>query len=125
MPGGGTNNVEIAVCSIPALLGMKGHAVNGRYKQKDACDIYYCFRNYPSGVAALAQDCRRLLEYPSGVKGYGFINEKFDAPDGYGPMCVKNFVVESKLLVDRPAEQWRQDAFGQADQWLRALSLRR
>ena len=36
MPNGGTNKVEIAVCSIPALLAMKGHAVNGRYKQKDS-----------------------------------------------------------------------------------------
>jgi hypothetical protein len=125
MPGGGTNNVEIAVCSIPALLAMKGHAVNGRYKQKDAYDIYYCVRNYPTGVAALAQDCRPLLEYPSGAKGYGFINEKFDAPDGYGPTCVKNFVEESKLLGDRAAEQWQQDAFGQVDEWLRALGLRR
>ena len=26
MPNGGTNRVEIAVCSIPALLAMKGHA---------------------------------------------------------------------------------------------------
>ena len=34
--------------SIPALLAMKGHAVNGRYKQKDAYDIYYCIRNYPT-----------------------------------------------------------------------------
>jgi hypothetical protein len=41
MPGGGTNRVEIAVCSIPALLAIKGHAVNGRCKQKDAYDIYY------------------------------------------------------------------------------------
>jgi hypothetical protein len=36
MPAGGTNRVEIAVCSIPALLAMKGHATVGRYKQKDA-----------------------------------------------------------------------------------------
>jgi hypothetical protein len=27
MPAGGTNRVEIAVCSIPALLAMKGHAI--------------------------------------------------------------------------------------------------
>jgi hypothetical protein len=52
MPNGGTNKVEIAVCSIPALLAMKGHAVNGRYKQKDSYDIYYCVRNYPGGVAS-------------------------------------------------------------------------
>ena len=36
MPAGGTNRVEVAVCSIPALLAMKGHALEGRYKQKDA-----------------------------------------------------------------------------------------
>ena len=42
MPKGGKNEVEIAVCSIPALLAMKGYALNGRYKQKDAYDIYYC-----------------------------------------------------------------------------------
>ena len=29
MPAGGTNRVEIAVCSIPALLAMKGHAIEG------------------------------------------------------------------------------------------------
>lgn len=39
MPMGGTNRVEVAVCSIPALLAMKGFALNGRYKQKDAYDI--------------------------------------------------------------------------------------
>lgn len=36
MPTGGTYRVEIAVCPIPALLAMKGHAIEGRYKQKDA-----------------------------------------------------------------------------------------
>lgn len=34
MPEGGKNTVEIAVCSIPALLAMKGYALNGRHKQK-------------------------------------------------------------------------------------------
>ena len=32
MPAGGNNRVEIAVCSIPALLAMKGHALHGRHK---------------------------------------------------------------------------------------------
>ena len=67
MPAGGTNRVEIAVCSIPALLAMKGHAVEGRYKQKDAYDIYYCIRNYPDGPEALAEACRPLLEHASGA----------------------------------------------------------
>jgi hypothetical protein len=124
MPAGGTNRVEIAVCSIPALLAMKGHAVEGRYKQKDAYDIYYCVRNYPGGPEALAEACRPLLEHASGAKGFGFIAGKFDSAEGFGPTCVRKFVEETKLLGDRSPDQWQQDAFGQVDAWLRILGLR-
>lgn len=124
MPAGGTNCVEIAVCSIPALLAMKGHAVQGRYKQKDAYDIYYCIRNYPGGVEALAEACRPLVEYASGAEGYRFIAEKFDTVDGYGPTCVRRFVENTDILGERTPEQWQRDAFGQVDAWLRALGLR-
>jgi hypothetical protein len=124
MPSGGTNQVEIAVCSIPALLAMKGYAIHNRLKQKDAYDIYYCIRNYPDGIGALAKDCLPLLNLPSGATGYGFINEKFDVVDGFGPTCVRNFVQESKILGDRTPDQWQQDAFGQVDAWLRAVGVR-
>jgi hypothetical protein len=45
MPDGYRNRVQIAVASIPALLAMKGFALQLRQKQKDAYDIYYCVRN--------------------------------------------------------------------------------
>lgn len=124
MPDGGTNRVEIAVCSIPALLAMKGHALAGRYKQKDAYDIYYCVRNYPQGIAALAQECRQLLGYASGERGFRHIAEKFDSFDGYGPSCVRRFVEDTQALGDRTPEQWQQDAFGQIDALLRAMAMR-
>ena len=124
MPEGGTNKVEIAVCSISALLAMKGHALKGRLKQKDSYDIYYCVRNYPGGIAALANDCRPLMNHPSGAQGYGYINEKFDTLEGFGPTCVRKFVEESNVLGDRTPDQWQQDAFGQVNEWLRALGLR-
>ncbi|WP_078864218.1 nucleotidyl transferase AbiEii/AbiGii toxin family protein [Streptomyces sp. AcH 505] len=124
MPDGGTNRVEVAVCSIPALLAMKGHALNGRHKQKDAYDIYYCIRNYPDGIEALADGCKPVLEHASGVQGYKFISDKFDSPDGYGATCVRKFVAETAILDGRTPEQWQQDAFGQVDAWLRALGLR-
>jgi Nucleotidyl transferase AbiEii toxin, Type IV TA system len=124
MPAGGTNRVEIAVCSIPALLAMKGHAIEGRYKQKDAYDIYYCIRNYPDGIEALADACRPLLDHASGERGYRFIANKFDTVDGYGPICVRRFVEDTDVLGDRTPDQWQQDAFGQVDAWLRALGLR-
>lgn len=124
MPDGGPNRVEIAVCSIPALLAMKGHALQNRLKQKDAYDIYYCIRNYPGGPDALAEACRPLLEHASAARGYGFIVEKFDGVDGYGPDRVRRFVQDTNALGNRTADQWQQDAFGQVDAWLRALGLR-
>jgi hypothetical protein len=40
MPDGRPNRVEVLVASIPALLVMKGFALDGRDKPKDAYDIY-------------------------------------------------------------------------------------
>ncbi|MEP7457499.1 nucleotidyl transferase AbiEii/AbiGii toxin family protein [Phyllobacterium sp. SB3] len=124
MPEGGTNRVEVAVCSIPALLAMKGHALNGRHKQKDAYDIYYSIRNYPDGIEALAEACRPLLDQKSGARGYQYIADKFDALEGYGATSVRKFVAETDILDGRTPEQWQQDAFGQVDAWLRAVGLR-
>jgi Nucleotidyl transferase AbiEii toxin, Type IV TA system len=125
MPDGGPNRVEIAVCSIPALLAMKGHALQNRLKQKDAYDIYYSVRNYPGGPEALAEACRPLLGEESAARGYGYIAEKFDRPEGYGPDRVRRFVQGTRILGDLTLDQWQQDAFGQVDAWLRALGLRR
>lgn len=124
MPDGGTNRVEIAVCSIPALLAMKGHALVGRYKQKDAYDIYYCIRNYPGGINALAEECQPLLAHASGVLGFQHIAEKFDVFEGHGPTCVRRFVQDTDALGERTPEQWQQDAFGQVDALMRAMGLR-
>ncbi|MBB5607914.1 MULTISPECIES: nucleotidyl transferase AbiEii/AbiGii toxin family protein [unclassified Janthinobacterium] len=124
MPGGGTNKVEIAVCSIPAFLAMKGHAMHGRHKQKDAYDIYYCVRNYPNGIDALAEKCMELLSQESGKQGYTFINQKFDTVEGYGPSCVKNFVSDSGVLDGRTPAEWQQDAYGQVDALMHAMRLR-
>lgn len=124
MPDGLPNRVEIAVASIPALLAMKGFAIHGRHKQKDAYDIYYCVRNHPDGVEALAEACRPLLALEGGEAGYRHIAAKFDHPDGYGPTCVRRFVEASQILGERSPDQWQADAFGQVDTWLRALGLR-
>ena len=124
MPKGGTNKVMIAVASIPALLAMKGFALDGRYKQKDAYDVYFSIRNYPGGIDALAADCRPLLEHESGRAGFAHIIAKFDTPDGYGPICVRNFVEGSDILDGREPDEWQQDAFGQVDAWARSLGLR-
>lgn len=124
MPNGGANRVEIAVCSIPALLAMKGHALNGRLKQKDAYDVYFCVRNYPGGIAELAEACRPLFTEKSAALGFAHINAKFETLESYGPTSVRLFVQGSRILGDRTPDQWQQDAFGQVDALLRELRLR-
>ena len=124
MPGGATNRVRVAVASIPALLAMKGFALDGRYKQKDAYDVYYCIRNFPGGPDVLAAACRPLLAHEDAVAGYGHINSKFESLESLGPISVKKFVEETDVLQERTADQWQQDAFRQVDAWLRALGLR-
>ncbi|MCT7018509.1 hypothetical protein M1736_24035, partial [Salmonella enterica subsp. enterica serovar Saintpaul] len=61
---------------------------------------------------------------PSGERGFRYIAEKFDAFEGYGPTCVRCFVEDTHALGDRTPEQWQQDAFGQIDALLRAMTLR-
>jgi hypothetical protein len=123
MPDGGRNRVEIAVASIPALLAMKGHALVGRQKRKDAYDVYYCIRNYEGGPAALAEACRPLLEFTEARQGFNGIAEKFAQIDTIGPVWVRQFVENTRAMGDRTPEQWQTDAHGQVQAWLAALGI--
>lgn len=124
MPNGAKNKVQISVCSIPAFLAMKGHALNGRYKQKDAYDIYYCIVGFDGGIEQLTKLCLPILSFESGAIGFNHILDKFEKLDSFGPVCVREFVTGSKILDGRTPAQWQQDAFGQVDALLRALALR-
>jgi hypothetical protein len=123
MPDGRPNRVEILVASIPALLVMKGFALDGRDKPKDAYDIYYCVRNFPGGPAALAEACRPLLEDPVVRDGYSRIAAKFDTEDAFGPHTVSRFLGESGGFEGMNPEQVRVDAHRQVRAWLESLEL--
>ena len=123
MPDGGSNRVQIAVASIPALLAMKGHAIANRHKAKDAYDIYYCIRNFPGGTGALVAAIGPLLAFETARRGYLHIAEKFRHPGDFGPTLVRRFVDRPEMLAERTIEQWQQDAFGQVDAWRTALGL--
>lgn len=103
---------------------MKGFALNNRLKSKDAYDIYFCIRNYEGGVSALAAACQPLISHQTAHEGFAHIAAKFRELDHYGPKAVRAFVEESQILAGRSADQWQQDAFGQVDEWVRAMRLR-
>ena len=124
MPGGGRNYVHVPVASIPALLAMKGYAITNRMKSKDAYDIYFSVRNFPTGLDGLVAAATPFLEIGAAKKGYLQISDKFRSVDDFGPVSVWEFVKNSDAQGERTADQWRQDAFGQVDVWLTALGLR-
>ena len=77
MPDGRPNQVELLVATIPALLVMKGYALVGRNKQKDAYDIYFSVRNFAGGHSRLVVECAPLLSDEVARKGYEHIASKF------------------------------------------------
>jgi hypothetical protein len=121
MPDGRGNKVELLVATIPALLVMKGYALVGRDKKKDAYDIYFSVRNYGGGPKALARECTGLLGDPVATAAYRNIADKFGEEGGFGPSTVRMFLEESDALGDMSPEQIQLDAFMQVSEFVRHL----
>ncbi len=123
MPDGRPNTVELRVASIPAFLVMKGYALVGRDKHKDAYDIYFSVREFEGGPKALADACRPLLEDPVALGGYKRIAEKFENDVAFGPVTVRRFLSDSHALGAMTVEQVQVDAFRQVRAWLDHLGF--
>ena len=125
MPDGRTNQVELLVATIPALLVMKGYALVGRDKKKDAYDIYFSARNFGGGPAALALECAKLMEDVVARKGYEHIASKFRHADDFGPKTVRLFLEESAALGEMTPEQVQTDAFMQVSDLLKRIGFQK
>lgn len=123
MPDGRRNTVELRVASIPALLVMKGYALAGRDKRKDAYDIYFSVRAFEGGADALADACRPLLSDPVALKGFQHIAGKFGDDAAFGPVTVRQFLNDSAALGEMTADQVQVDAFLQVRAWLNRIGL--
>ena len=125
MPDGRPNTVELSIASIPALLVMKGYALCGRDKMKDAYDIYYSVRNYPGGPVNLAVACKPLLDDKIASEGFCLLASKFREREDFGPVTVRKFLEEaSPEFTNMEPEQVQTDAFGQVDAFVNALGIR-
>lgn len=124
MPDGRQNTVKLRVASIPALLVMKGYALIGRDKPKDAYDIYYAVKHYEDGIEALGDACGALLRNDVARAAYQNIAGKFTNQDDFGPQTVRKFLAESGATQGMTEAQIVQDAFAQVDAWLRRLGFK-
>jgi hypothetical protein len=123
MPDGRQNAVDLRVASIPALLVMKGYALVGRDKQKDAYDIYFSVRSFEPDVDALAAECMRLIDDPIALAGFRHIGSKFRHETDFGPTTVRAFLAGSGPFADMTHEQVQIDAFRQVRALLDRMGL--
>ena len=120
LPDGGKDSVHIRVASIEAFLCMKGFALYGRDKRKDAYDIYYCIREFPGGRDAIVERVRPHI-------GNGLVREAleniarcFASPEHRGPKRIAEFDGD----LDKEArEEIQRDAYERVNYVLTQLGI--
>lgn len=123
MPDGRPNSVRLRVATIPAMLAMKGYALEGRDKKKDAYDIWYSVRNAPGGPAHLATECIPLLADPAFRQGFEHIAWKFRDAESFGPATVRAFLAPTASIGGMTPDQIQTDAFRQVNALLQAMGI--
>jgi len=91
LPEGGRDTVKIQVASIGAFLCMKGYALDGRLKEKDAWDIYYCVQEFPGGMDALVDQLQPMLDHRLVREALEKIGQHFASPEHRSPRHVADF----------------------------------
>lgn len=91
-------NVErtVPVCSPEVFMVLKGLALAGRMKAKDAYDMHYVLLHDPKGAAGLGGALRALGPKEAISRALGFLERDYREIDGRGPRDVCAFLNEPK-----------------------------
>lgn len=120
LPDGAKDSIHIQVASIGAFLSMKGHALAGRLKEKDAWDIVYCIREYPGGMDALVDEIRPIIQHGLAREGLEKIAEHFASVSHRGPSHVADFDLETDTEARATIQR---DAYERVSYVLRELGI--
>ena len=108
LPGGAKDSVTLRVASIVPFIVMKSMALDSRLKEKDSWDIYFCIRNYPGGVEAVAEAFAPHIQQGLVKDGLRRLAKHFGSMDGVGPTHVADF----EMITDaEERDRIRRDAF--------------
>jgi len=110
LPGGGQDSVRVRVASVVPFLVMKTNALTDRMKEKDAWDIYYCLKNFPGGVRAVAEEFQPHRTHGLVREAMTKLREKFASPDHIGPKFIADF---EEITDAETREGLQRDAFEQ------------
>ena len=120
LPGGAKDSVVLKVASIVSFLIMKAIVLDDRLKEKDAYDIYYCFKQYSDRIDDLATEFEPQLENGLIQEGLAKLAKNFETVDHIGPKFVAAFEEvtdeEDRTLIER-------DAFERVNYLLQKLGI--
>jgi len=120
MPGGAVDKVQVNLSDVVPFIAMKGMALYGRMKEKDAWDIFFCVRSHPGGIEGLAKEFESVLQNKLVQEGLRKIRAKFASIDGIGPTSVVDF----DEIIDRDErDRIRRDAFERVNALLDILNI--
>ena len=120
LPDGVRDSVMVQVAGIVSFLVIKGMALVGRDKAKDAYDIVFCLKNYPGGPNALVKIFKPHLNNGLVKEGLQNIAVKFRSLDDYGPSRAVTFIGEGTRDEQEIA---RRDAYERAVYFLKGLNI--
>ena len=109
LPNGAIDRVTVRVAGIVPFIVMKCSALRGRINDKDAYDIYFCLRNYPGGVTAVAQRFVPFATHGLVLEAMATLEDKFASPEHFGPKSVADF----EEALGEEAERLQRDVFEQ------------
>jgi hypothetical protein len=102
LPNGAETKVLAKVSDVVGSLATKGLALKGRYKEKDAYDIYFVLRRYGGGPEKVAEEVRGFINEPVVAEALEEIRDKFRTARSEGPFQVAYFLApEDERLRER------------------------
>lgn len=116
LPDGVETELPMKIAGIVPYLTMKGMALWGRNKEKDAYDVYFCMRHYPGGIEALIEEIRKHSEAPLVREGLGRIRAKFLAVGDTGPVWTARTAMQGARdeMIERDAFELVNAVLGRA-----------
>jgi hypothetical protein len=95
LPSGASTKALASTSDIVGSLATKGLALKGRYKEKDAYDIYFALRHYKGGPRRVAEIVGTYDEEPTVAEALEEIRAKFETVRSEGPFQVAYFLAPS------------------------------
>jgi len=92
LPSGAETRAPGKVSDVVGSLATKGLALKGRYKEKDAYDIYFVLRYYKGGPKKVAEEVRSFLGESVVAEALEEIRDKFRSVRSEGPFQVAYFL---------------------------------